>query len=228
MKTKYTTLLLDADGTLLDFDEAERQGLQAVLQAYGVTPSKELELRYHEINKQYWAMFERGDIPKSAIMERRYPHFFRTLGVDVEAAAVEKLYRSHLDCCAALLHGAWELCETLSTRYQLYIITNGVSQTQYRRLKDSGLDLFFQDVFVSEDAGSQKPQREYFDYCFARISEKDPARMLVIGDSLTSDIQGGKNAGLDTCWVNLKNEICPETLKPDFEIHALDELMELL
>ncbi len=226
----YTTLLLDADGTLLDFDEAERQSSASVMRTYGINPTDELIERYHQINLECWKAFERGDIPKKAIFQTRYPRFFSELGITVDADQVERLYRERLDACAFLLPGALDICAYLKEKYRLYIITNGVSSTQYSRLALSGLDQYFLDVFVSEDAGSQKPQKEYFDYCLARIPEKDTGNMLVIGDSLTSDIRGGKNAGIATCWTNFINSPEPSEseLLPDYEIHDLNELKYIL
>ena len=225
---RYTTLLFDADGTLLDFDEAERRGVRSVMRSYGAEPTDELVRQYHTINQDCWKAFERGDIPKDEIFRRRYPLFFSRLGITVDAAAAESLYRKELDACAALIPGALELCEYLRGRYDLYIITNGVSRTQYTRLHDSGLDQYFDDVFVSEDAGSQKPQKEYFDYCLARIREKALNRMLVIGDSLTSDIRGGINAGIDTCWVNLNGEPASASIRPDYTVDSLEKLKAIL
>lgn len=224
----YTTVLLDVDGTLLDFDEAERRGVRVVMQSHGVEPTKALEQRYHEINKKYWKAFERGEIPKEAIIENRFVEFFKTLGKKIDAVEVERLYREQLDSCAILIEGALDICSYLYSRYQLYVVTNGISHTQYRRLKDSGLDRYFSDIFVSEDAGSQKPKAEYFDYCFARIHEQDPSRMVIIGDSLTSDIQGGKNAGIATCWVNFGRQPRMAGVKPDYEVNRLEEIKKIL
>lgn len=228
--SEFTTLLLDVDGTLLDFDEAERRGVQAVLHAYGAEPTDERIHRYHQINLDCWKAFERGDIPKKAIFQKRYPLFFSEMGITADAAVTEEIYRRELDNCAVLLPGALEICAYLKERYELYIITNGVSSTQYSRLRLSGLDQYVQDIFVSEDAGSQKPQKEYFDYCLERIAEKDVSKMLVIGDSLTSDIRGGKNAGIATCWVNLTEASQPVeiSLLPDYEVHSLYDLKHFL
>ena len=148
--------------------------------------------------------------------------------MDVESSEAEPLYRSRLNSCAILLPDALEICRYLRSRYDLYIITNGISETQYRRLRDSGLDEYFTDIFVSEDAGSQKPQKEFFDYCFLRIREKDPSQMLIIGDSLSSDIRGGKNAGIATCWLDDGSQQMATDLKPDYVIHALEELKTFL
>lgn len=224
----FTTVLMDVDGTLLDFDEAECRGVRIVMQSRGVEPTKYLVQRYHEINKKYWKAFERGEIPKEAIIENRFVDFFRTLGQEIDAAEVERLYREQLDSCAILIEGAFDICAYLRERYQLYVVTNGISHTQYRRLKDSGLSQFFSDIFVSEDTGSQKPKREYFDYCFARIPEQDPSRMIIIGDSLTSDIQGGQNAGIATCWVNFGGHPRIADVKPDYEVNRLADIKKIL
>lgn len=225
---RFTTILLDVDGTLLDFDAAERRGISAVMSAHGLRATDEHIRRYHQINQSFWKSFERGDIPKEAIFQKRFPQFFEEMGITVHSSEAETQYRRELDACAILLPGALEICSYLKECYALYVVTNGVSTTQYSRLTASGLDQYFQDIFVSEDAGSQKPQKAYFDYCFARISEKDLSKMLIIGDSLTSDIQGGKNAGIAACWLNPNRQTPPPELKPDFEIRTLDELKKFL
>lgn len=225
---RFTTLLLDVDGTLLDFDAAERHGVSAVMRAHGIEPAEERVQRYHQINQSFWKAFERGDIPKEAIFQERYPQFFSELGVVVSPEEAEHQYRQELDACATLLPGALDICRYLKEHYALYVVTNGVSTTQYSRLSLSGLDRFFQDIFVSEDAGSQKPQKEYFDYCFARLPEKELSKIMIIGDSLTSDIRGGRNAGIAACWLNPGRQTAPPDLKPDFEIRRLEELKDIL
>ncbi len=228
LERRFTTLLMDMDGTIFDFDEAERQGVSRVLRLNGIKPTDELLGRYHEVNRWYWQAFERGDITREQIFEGRYPAFFRQLGIEINAEETENTYRDSLDACAALVEGAEELCAYLYERYDIYIITNGISGTQHARMQASGLGRYFKDIFVSEDMGSQKPQAEFFDACFLRIREKDRAKMLIIGDSLTSDIRGGKNTGIATCWVNLVDEPPREDIVPDYEVHSLTELKKLL
>lgn len=229
MKTDFTTILLDVDGTLLDFNEAERLGVCAVMRAWDVEPTPYLIERYHQINQEFWKAFERGDIEKEEIFGNRYHRFFAAMGKEVDGSAAEELYREQLDNCAILIDGAQDICAYLKDRnYDLYIVTNGVSHTQYSRLKLSGLEPYFTDVFVSEDAKSQKPQREYFDFCFSRIREKEPARMLIVGDSQTSDIRGGSNAGIATCWLNDGTQPRAAGIKADYEIKALKELKDFL
>ncbi len=224
----YTTLLLDVDGTLLDFNEAELRGVCAVMEHFGLTPGPERIARYHQINSEYWKAFERGDIKRDEIFGSRFRKFFASYDMEVDGSEAEPMYREYLNSCAVLIKDAPEICAWLQERYSLYVVTNGVSTTQYKRLHDSGLDQFFTDIFVSEDTGSQKPHKAYFDYCFDRIPEKDLSKMLIIGDSLTSDIKGGKLAGIDTCWLTDQEHNCPEELKPDYVIHALMDLKEIL
>lgn len=121
-----------------------------------------------------------------------------------------------------------DICRYLKERYELYVVTNGTSSTQYKRLAASGLDGFMKDIFVSEDAGSQKPQKEYFDYCFSRIPGARPERMLLVGDSLHSDIMGGNAAGTATCWYNPQGKAGSPDIKADYEIRNLEELKDFL
>ena len=205
MKNQYQAILLDVDGTLLDFNQAEADGMKVVLKTYGFEPTQERLSLYHEINERAWAAFERGEVTKERLVCQRFVDFFGALGKEVDGEAAEKLYRSQLDASAILIEGALEICGYLQKKYDLYIVTNGTSSTQYKRLAASGLDRFVKDIFVSEDAGSQKPQ-----------------------DSLQSDILGGKQAGTDTCWYNPGRLPGRADIRPDYEIRALAELKSFL
>lgn len=225
----YRDILLDVDGTLLDFGAAEQVGIAAVLARYGFEADEERIRLYHRINGAAWAAFERGEVTKERLVEERFETFFQELGKNVNGREAEDLYRSYLDQSAVLIDGAEDICRYLKERgYGLYVVTNGTSTTQYKRLALSELDAYMDGIFVSEDAGSQKPQKEYFDYCFARIPQADPSRMLLVGDSLTSDIKGGINAGVSTCWYNPAGLPEREDIRPDRQIRRLEELKELL
>ena len=225
----YRDILLDVDGTLLDFGAAEQVGIAAVLARYGFEADEEWIRLYHRINGAAWAAFERGEVTKERLVEERFETFFQELGKNVNGREAEDLYRSYLDQSAVLIDGAEDICRYLKERgYGLYVVTNGTSTTQYKRLALSGLDAYMDGIFVSEDAGSQKPQKEYFDYCFARIPQAVPSRMLLVGDSLTSDIKGGINAGVSTCWYNPAGLPEREDIRPDRQIRRLEELKELL
>ena len=223
---KFDVILLDVDGTLLDFGMSEKQGMKVVLEQYGFEPTEERLLLYHEINEGFWSAFERGEVTKEDLVRQRFETFFGRLGRAVDGREAEELYRRQLDASAFLIDGALELCAYLKDRYDLYVVTNGTSSTQYKRLAASGLDGFMKDIFVSEDAGSQKPQKEYFDYCFSRIPDANPRRMLLIGDSPASDIKGGMAAGTYTCWYNPGGKALPEGIRADYEVGSLKELMK--
>lgn len=228
MGLTFDVILLDVDGTLLDFDAAEELGMQVVLRAYGFEPEQELINLYHDINEEAWAAFERGEVTKERLVCDRFVNFFAKLGRKVDGGEAEKLYRGELDNLAILVDGALDACRYLKDRYDLYIVTNGTSSTQYKRLAASGIDAYVKDIFVSEDAGSQKPQKEYFDYCFSRIPDPNPERMLLVGDSLHSDIKGGAGAGTYTCWYNPRRRPREEGIRVDYEIRRLEELKEFL
>lgn len=225
----YRNILLDVDDTLLDFEAAERQGIHQVLSHYGFLPNEEYLARYKEINKAAWAAFERGEVTKERLVNQRFEEFFRQLGKTVDGEEAEEMYRGCLDSSAVLIDGAMELCGYLKEKgYGLYVVTNGTSTTQYKRLALSGLDKFMDGIFVSEDAGSQKPQKEYFDYCFERISDGDPQTMILLGDSLTSDILGGITAGVDTCWYNPGKLAGRTDILPVYEIDRLDQFRTIV
>ena len=228
---QYEVILLDVDGTLLNFDASEQICIRDVMRHFHIEPTSERIARYHKINAALWAAFERGEVTKERLYTQRFETFFEQENVsDYEKKAVEAgtLYRDLLSQSAILIPGAKTLCADLSKRYPLYIVTNGNSQTQYSRLALSGLDQYMKDIFVSEDAGSQKPQKAYFDYCFSRIPQANPEKMLLVGDSLHSDIAGGNAAGTDTCWYNPSRQARPDAIKIDWEIHDLEELRALL
>lgn len=228
MKKRYEVLLMDVDGTLLDFDKAEREGFKQVLEHYDFTPEEALIEEYHLINKECWEALEEGKISRDEVLTSRFEKFFSRHNCAVNGQEAENLYRLYLEKGFYLIDGAVSILEYLKDRYRLYVVTNGVAETQRLRLEGASLNSYFKDVFISEDAGSQKPKKEFFDYCFARIPEADPAKMLIIGDSLTSDIRGGINAGVDTCWFNPKGIENKRGIMPGYEIKSLSELKEML
>lgn len=223
----YTSLFLDLDNTLLDFNKAEAHAIRQVLAVHGLPSDEKAVKTYSAINKSFWESFERGEIPKSRIFTGRFEKLLEVFGANGDPAAFSAEYGSKLAEGYFTVDGAFPVLDYLKEKgYKLYATTNGLSSTQYRRIDGSGLKPYFDRVFVSEDAGHQKPEREYFDFVVSNISEKDKAKILIVGDSQSSDILGGLNAGIDTCWYN------PEHLTPKypsrFEISALVQLKEIL
>ncbi|WP_088825402.1 YjjG family noncanonical pyrimidine nucleotidase [Listeria goaensis] len=225
---RYDTLLFDVDDTLLDFKKAEDDALVKLFESEGVSDAKELTLVYKEINEALWKAFERGEISRDEVIQTRFAKLFATQNKSVDGILLEAKYRGFLEEGHEQIAGAAELIAQLAPDYALYVVTNGVSKTQYRRLRDSGLDIFFQKIFVSEDTGYQKPMFEFFDYCFARIPAFDKKKTLLIGDSLSSDIRGARVSGIDSCWFNPHGAAFDTETTPTYEIHSLPELLNVL
>lgn len=223
----YTTLFLDIDNTLLDFTKAEAMAVRRVLKKYSL-PSDDIAVTtYSKINQSYWERFERGEIPKSDIFEGRFKTLLEYFGEKRDTAAISADYCVNLSEGYFKVENAEEILEYLKNRgYKLYATTNGLSSTQFKRIKNSGLEPYFDKIFVSEEAGHQKPEKEYFDYVIANIPEKDTSKMLIVGDSQSSDILAGINSGIDTCWYNPHGNTPKYSSK--FIISYLLELKKLL
>ena len=225
---KYKTLFFDADDTLLDFGAAESLALSLLFKDQKIMLTAELEAHYKELNQGLWRAHEEGKIERDELLNTRFSLLFKKYGKEVDGVLLEENYRMYLEEGNQLVNGALELMKELKKKYDLYIVTNGVSKTQDRRLRDSGLHPFFKNVFVSEDTGYQKPMKEYFDYVFARIPNFSLEHGLIIGDSLSSDIKGGMLAGLDTCWFNPKVKPNNTEIQPTYQIQTLEELFQIL
>lgn len=228
---KYTTLLFDADDTLLDFRKDEKQALVKALTHYGVPITEENIKIYSDINQGMWKQLERGEITKPELKRTRFKKFFEAIGFecDEEPLTVNEHYLSLLGEGGNTLEGAVDTVKKLyEDGYELYIITNGIAATQAKRLTRSGLLPYINEVFVSETIGYQKPRKEYFDAVLDNIKEKDKEKILVIGDSLTSDIQGAMNAGLPCCWLNRYGKELPDEYKVDYVIEDVREVFGVI
>lgn len=221
-------LFLDMDNTILDFDMAERIALPKTLAAFGISASDDLVARYHAINKTCWEMLERGEIVRAEIGTRRFGELFAQEGVEGDAEACNELYLKNLAIGHYFLPGAEEAVHRLSKKYRLYIASNGTASVQAGRMTSANLYPYFEKVFVSQEVGANKPAKEFFDRSFAQIPDFDPQKAMIVGDSLTSDILGGINAGIATCWVNPEHKPVNPDIQPDYEIENLAQLEELL
>ncbi len=231
MTEKYTTVLFDADNTLLDFDKDENCALRKVMELYGVPVTEENINTYVEINQGMWKALERGELTKPELKRTRFRKFFDAIGFETDADVFEvnEKYLSLLGEGGNTLDGAADLCRELKEDgYDLYIVTNGVANTQKNRLTKSGLLPFFTEIFVSEAVGHQKPKKEYFDYVLSHIKEKDIGKIILVGDSLTSDIKGANQSGITCVWLNLKGQELPEEYKPDYIIEDVREVRKVL
>ena len=224
----YDVIFFDADDTLLDFQKAEKTALSEVFKSYGIEDKEEIFNKYIRINSKLWKSFERGEIAKEDILNSRFTLLFQELCIDKDGVKCNNDYLEALGRGDFLLDGALEACEYLSSYCDLYILTNGVSKTQHSRIDNTPLMKYFKGVFVSEEVGYQKPLKEYFDFVFSTIGEVDKNRVLMVGDSLSSDILGGINAGIDTCWFNPHHKENTTDLKYNYEIASLQELYSIV
>ncbi len=228
---KYTTLLFDADETLLDFGRDETDALSRILDECAIEKSEENIKTYKEINVGLWKALERGEIDKPTLKKIRFSLFFDKIGYtpSEDPFIINERYLSYLGEGGNLLSGAKELITDLhSAGYKLYIVTNGIAATQKKRLTKAGILPYFTELFVSETVGHQKPKKEYFDYVLAHIDEKDKSNVLLIGDSLTSDIKGAINAGLTCAWLRHDPSANSGELKPNYIIDRISDVKNLL
>ncbi len=223
----YTSIFLDLDDTLLDFKAAESFAIQKVLARNGLPSDNEAVKTYSAINKSFWESFERGEIPKSEIFAGRFKKLLEVFSAEGDPIALSKEYGLGLSEGYFTVEGAFDILDYLKAKsYRIYATTNGLSTTQYKRIEGSGLSPYFDRVFISEDAGCQKPEKAYFDYVIENIPEKKKENMLIVGDSQSSDILGGINSGIDTCWFN-PNGLTPKYTSK-FMISSLNELKIIL
>lgn len=224
----HKTLLFDIDNTLLDFYSAEKHALQALLAEMDIELTGEHLATYQRINRKLWQAFEQGEITKHEIEDQRFYRFFKQLGQIVDGDQMEEKYHHYLDQRHELLGNSKAVLEKLVHDYDLYVVTNGGATTQYKRLKAAQLDHLFKDIFISEEIGYQKPMIEYFNYVFSQISNLNKKNTLLIGDSLTADILGGKQANIETVWLNAQKITNTTSIKPDYTIYNLEELLPIL
>lgn len=239
--SRFSTVLWDVDGTLLDFIYSQRVALTKCFQSVGREVTEEMLQRYKEINDGYWKRLELGEVTRQQLFTGRFSSFFKEFdidGVDVEAFARE--YQWHLGNVYKYQENSLEICQALHGRVGQYVITNGVTSSQESKLRLAGLYDLMDGVFISEQVGTSKPQKGFFEYCLKAIAdtggETDKPRLLIVGDSLTSDIKGGVLSGIPTCWYRPDNifeedgavAAIYEQFRPDYEISRLEQIFEVL
>ena len=224
----YEFVFLDADDTLLDFLKTERAAISESFRRFGLAPTDDLIRRYSAINQSCWERMERGEITRDRVLIERFEILFARLGAEIDPRVFENTYQTLLGQHAFLVEGAEDILAYLRPKYKLYIASNGVAATGDSRFRDAGLSGWFDDIFISERIGHHKPEKAYFDACFARIPGFRRDRAIIVGDSLSSDIQGGVNAGIATCWFNYRNRAPRDGIRPDYTIHSLAELKTIL
>lgn len=219
---KYKYLLFDVDDTLLDFQKAEYNAFLMLMNEYNIKYTDEIYAIYKNENHRLWKEYELGNIKRSEIFDNRMIPLFQHLNINDDPKAASYRFLTYLSKGAYLIGNTYKVLEKLSKKYKLYIITNGEPTVQYPRIKEVGIDKFFDMIFVSEEIGFSKPNKEFFEYIEEHIEGFNKKEAIVIGDSLTSDIKGAINYGIDTCWFNPNGKT--SDLNITFTIKSIDEV----
>lgn len=224
------TILWDIDGTLLDFLTAEKNSLKNTFKKFNLgICSDEDVAEYSKINCFHWAQLEKGTETKSEVLYNRFVDFFEIKKIlDVDISAFGETYEKGLTETIIFIDDGYELIKSLSKSYKQYAVTNGALNVQSKKLRTSGIIDVFDGVFISDSVGFEKPNIQFFDFVFNHIEACSKDEIMIIGDSLTSDMQGGNNAGIKCCWYNSKNLKNNLDLKIDYEIKNLNEIYEIL
>ena len=227
---KYKYLLWDVDGTIIDFDAAEKAAMQTLFNQFGLGEcSSQMLEEYSQINKKYWEKLERGEMTKDQILVQRFVEFFEKEKIDSSVASkFNQEYQLALGDTIVVHDDAIEIIKKFKETYQIVIVTNGTAVAQKKKLEKLGLNILADYIFISEIVGAEKPNRQFFEKVISEVGIHDLKQALIIGDSLTSDIQGGYNSGIDTCWYNPKEVPNHTSLKPTYIIKNLHELEEII
>lgn len=210
---KYKFLLWDVDHTLLDFKKSENYALKKAFSFFGRQIDDDIVEIYSEINDKHWKRFELGEITKTEVLYGRFRELLKVLDIrDIPLHSIEEKYQEELGNIYYYLDDSYELCKELKKHFKQYVISNGVGSTQHHKLEMSGFTRIMDGIFISEEIGAPKPEKAFFDVCFSKIPDFDRTKALVIGDSLSSDIRGANNAGVDACWYHV-----PGALKTGYE-----------
>jgi YjjG family noncanonical pyrimidine nucleotidase len=225
---KYKWLLFDADGTLFDYDKAEIRALQHTFESFNFEFRPEFAKIYRLINAQIWQEFERGEVTQTDLRTKRFEHLAEAIKVEFDSLKFSQRYLGYLGEGHYLIAGAQEILEILSGKIGLMLITNGLKDVQRSRLARSTIQQYFSDVIISEEVGAAKPDKQIFEVAFQKMGHPPKKEVLLIGDSLTSDIRGGNQYGIDTCWFNPEGKICDLDVSIQYEITHLNELLPII
>lgn len=226
---RYDTVLLDADMTIFDFERSERESLRRTLRLHGLPCTDQVEATYLKINRALWDAFARGEVDQDFLVVERFAALGRVYDMDWDAAKVNRDYLNGLGQEAHLLPGAMEFCQTLADMgFTLAIATNGMPVAQRGRYTRTGIDRVIPHIFISMELGVQKPMPAFFEKVCQVLGVTDRSRVVMIGDSLSSDILGGNRAGIDTVWYNPGGTPLTGSARPTYTVRCYEEILALL
>lgn len=222
-------LLIDLDGTLLDFNKGEKMAFIKTIEEFGkFTPNEDQIKLFSDLNEKLFNMFARGEIPARIIFqERRFKEIFEMLNINASDELANKYFLNELKKSGYLFDDIGNSLDYLKSKYKLYIASNGMSEVQYKRLENAGILNIFDDIFVSSDAGANKPDKIFFDYCINKINDNDMSKYVMIGDRLDTDILGAKNLGMSTIFINRNNLVIDEIV-PDVQLESFSDILNIL
>lgn len=227
-KKRFDYVLLDADETIFDFKRAEAHSFKLMLEQFGVEYTDERLSLYSGINLKMWKALERGEVTRERLKTLRFDMFFEQIGVSgIDTVAVNDCYLTNLSNSTFLIDGAVEFVKELSKYCKIYLATNGLTKAQTGRFSKSAVKDYIDGMFISEQIGYAKPDKAYFDYIFSELKITDKSRVIMVGDSLTSDMQGGRNAGITTCLYSRNGEVVQSDLC-DYRIKDYNEFFDIL
>jgi 2-haloacid dehalogenase len=227
MKKHYPWLWFDADNTLFDYNKAETTALLKSFQLFNLRFEERYMDSYRRINQDLWHSLERQEIKPEVLRVRRFELFLEDIKMTASVEQLAATYIEQLGLCFDLVDGAYEVLNTLHAKSKIAIVTNGLTAVQRSRLGLSPIKSFITELIISEEIGAAKPHTAFFDVAFERTGNPPKSDVLIIGDSLSSDMRGGVNYGIDTCWFNPLGAQCPADLKITYEIKHLRELLEI-
>lgn len=225
-----TTILWDVDATLLNFVAAEKVAIKALFQKYKLGEcTDEMLARYSKINRTYWERLERKELTRNEVLVGRFLEFFEKEGLNTDIAAdFNEDYQSSLGDTIVFNDNSYEIIKSLQGKVKQYVVSNGTITAQSKKLRLSGLGELMDGIFLSEQLGVEKPDGLFFEKVFDEIGPVDKGQVMIVGDSLTSDIQGGNNSGIVTCWYNPEHKQAEAGIRIDYEISDLHEIYDLI
>ncbi len=230
MKKHYKYVLWDIDDTLIDFKSSERMALKKCFKQFGIVLGDEDVEIYSEINRHYWELLIHGKIEKATMLNRRFEDFTQQLSLDIiDCEEVNNLFQVALGDYAVMVKDAYDVCEHLKKSKKQYAVTNGTAVAQNKKLHNTGLGELFDGIFISDEVGYEKPDARFFQFVFSEISNFKHEDAIMIGDSISSDMVGANNAGIDCCWFNPNGNVnINSSVQINYEIVKLKDLLDIV
>ncbi len=218
-------ILIDLDDTLLDFKASEARAIRATLAHFGIEATDEVVVLYSKINDEHWKKLEKGELTREQVLVGRFAVLFDDMGVLADAVEARFFYENTIKNCVDFIDGAVELLEELSRKYRLYLVSNGTAVVQDSRIKIAGIEKYFDEIFISQEVGYNKPSPLYFEKVFKSIPNFKKAETIILGDSLSSDMAGGRAVGIKTCLFGKTDKFSDLV---DYRIEKLSNFVDIL